>query len=176
MVSPLVCRQYMKIRDDALDLDDGVTTPSTPLRGCVSGKGYGLIGLLAKAIKVAGQFVDMNIPATVSKYGGYREDTFADLVVSSSGIDADFLSRSSEREQQSAVAASQKGEAVFLFSGAHPMFFRNQWKLIVMASSGSKRLKCALQVRISTERNRTHNKLIFCDTRQPYFSYIIEKY
>lgn len=65
----LVCH-HMKIWDDTLDLDDGVTTPSTPLRGCVSGKGYGLIGLLAKAIKVAGQFVDMNIPATVSKYGG----------------------------------------------------------------------------------------------------------
>lgn len=130
MVSPLVCRQYMKIWDDALDLDDGVTTPSTPLRGCVSGKGYGLIGLLAKAIKVAGQFVDMNIPATVSKYGRYREDAFADLVVSSSGIDADFLSRSSEREQQSAVPASQKGEAILVFSGVHPILSQS-WLFIV---------------------------------------------
>ena len=34
---PLVCHQYMKIRDEALDLDDGVTTPSAPLRGYVSG-------------------------------------------------------------------------------------------------------------------------------------------
>jgi hypothetical protein len=54
--------------------------------------------LLAKAIKVAGQFVDMNISAAVSKIGWYREDAFADLVVRSSGIDADFLCRSSERE------------------------------------------------------------------------------
>ena len=69
MVSPLGWHQYMKIWVDALDLDDGVTTQSAPLRGCVSGKGCGLVGLLAKAIKVAGQFVDMNIPAAVSKNG-----------------------------------------------------------------------------------------------------------
>ena len=111
------------------------------------------MGLLAKTIKVAGQFVDMNIPATVSKNGWYREDALADLVVSSSGIDADFLSRSSEREQQSAVAASQKGEAVFLFSGAHPMFFRNLWLFIVPPRKKNRRLKCVLRVHISTPNN-----------------------
>ena len=86
-----------------------------------------LVGLLAKAIKVAGQFVDMDVPTAVSKNGWYWEDALADLVVRSSGIDADFLSRSSEREQQSAVAARQKGEAIFMCSDVHPMFFRNQW-------------------------------------------------
>ncbi|MFZ5524608.1 MAG: hypothetical protein ACOY9D_11095 [Pseudomonadota bacterium] len=55
--------------------------------------------MLAKAVKVAGKFVDMNVPTAVSKNGWYREDTFADLVVSRSGIDTDFLCRSSEREQ-----------------------------------------------------------------------------
>lgn len=130
MVSSLVCHQYMKIWNDALDLNDGVTTPSPPLRGYVSGKGCALVGLLAKAIKVAGQFVDMNIPATVSKYGGYREDAFADLVVSSSGIDADFLCQISESEQQSAVPASQKGEAILVFSGVHPILSQS-WLFIV---------------------------------------------
>ncbi|MBY0576525.1 MAG: hypothetical protein K2P67_08035 [Gallionellaceae bacterium] len=130
MVSPLACHQYMKIWDDALDLDDGVTTPSTPLRGCVTGKGCGLVGLLAKAIKVAGQFVDMNIPTAVTKDGRYREDAFADLVVRSSGIDADFLCRSSEWEQQPAVAASQKGEAILVFSGVHPILSQS-WLFIV---------------------------------------------
>lgn len=111
--------------------------------------------MLAKAVKVAGQFVDMNIPATISKNGRYREDALADLVVSSSGIDADFLSRSSEREQQSAVAASQKGEAVFLFSGAHPMFFRNHGcsSFIVPPRKRNKRLKCVLRVHISAPNN-----------------------
>lgn len=122
----------MKIWGDVLDLDDGVTTPSPPLRGCVSGKGCALVGLLAKAIKVVGQFVDMNIPATVSKYGGYREDAFADLVVSSSGVDADFLCRRSEREQQSAVPASQKGEAILVFSGVHPILSQSREFIVAL--------------------------------------------
>ena len=86
--------------------------------------------MLAKAIKVAGQFVDMNIPTAVTKDGRYREDAFADLVVRSSGIDADFLCRSSEWEQQPAVAASQKGEAILVFSGVHPILSQS-WLFIV---------------------------------------------
>lgn len=79
-----------------------------------------------KHIKVACQFGDMNISAAVSKNGWYGKDTFADLVVRSSGIDTNFLSNRSEREQQPAMAARKNGQIIFMFSSAHRMFFHNK--------------------------------------------------